>query len=76
MLHNYRNPESLPLSRLADTWQILSTQPDRIEALRALIGPAPPGFEKPSYGTPQYLLVPSAAVVARNRLCLKRAGRF
>ena len=56
MIHNLRHPESLPLSHLADTWHLLGNQPDRIEALRDLLGPVPAGFEKPDYGTPQYAL--------------------
>jgi hypothetical protein len=56
MIHNYRYPESLPLSRLNDTWHTLENQPDRLQALRDLLGPAPSGFEKPDYGTPQYAL--------------------
>jgi hypothetical protein len=56
MIHNLRHPESLPLSRLADTWHLLGNQPDRIQALRDLVGPAPSGFEKPDFGTPQYAL--------------------
>ena len=59
MIHNPRystSPESASLSHLADTWHALGGPADRTAALRELVGAAPPAFEKPPYGTPQYAI--------------------
>ena len=42
MIHNQRYPESLPLSRLADTWHLLDNHPDRLQAHRPAVQAALP----------------------------------
>lgn len=49
-------PRDRSLGDIADTWSRLGGPADRNAALRDLLGPAPDAFEKPRYGTPQYML--------------------
>jgi len=53
---NLRYSESASLAHLADSWNAFGRHADRTSALRELVGPAPIGFAKPAYATPQYAI--------------------